>query len=112
MRNREGRERKEREKMREREREIVGLNSLRVLKKKKKFIPFSYSTILHLRWYYSYMSKKIWPFPIWPSHCWDFLGLYAKFILHLAYGGPARDALTLHALFVVSFGFLINKFSL
>ena len=55
---------------------------------------FSYSTILHLRWYCSYMSKKIWPFPIWPSYCWDFLGLYAKCILHLAYARPAGDALT------------------
>jgi len=47
-----------------------------------------------LRWYCSYMSKKIWPFPIWPSRCWDFLGLYAKCILHLAYARPAGDALT------------------
>ena len=48
MRKREGRERKEREKMREREREIVGLKQFESIKKKKN-IPFSYSTILHLR---------------------------------------------------------------
>ena len=89
MRKSEGRERKEREKMRE-EREIAGLKRFESIKKKKKFIPFSYNTILHLRWYCSYMSKKIWS-----SHCWDFLGLYAKCILHLPYARPAGDALTL-----------------
>ena len=94
MRKREGRERNEREKMRE-EREIAGLKRFESIKKKKKIIPFSYSTILHMRWYCSYMSKKIWPFPIWPSRCWDFLDLYAKFILHLAYARPARDAIPL-----------------
>ena len=88
-REREGmRKREGREKMRERE--IVGLKRFESIKKKKKFIPFSYNTILHLRWYCSYMSKKIWS-----SHCWDFLGLYAKCILHLPYARPAGDALTL-----------------
>ena len=52
-------------------------------------IPLSYSTILQLRWYCSYMSKKIWTFPIWPSCCWDFLGLYAKCI----YAGDALSVI-------------------
>ena len=63
MRKKEGRERKEREKMRE-EREIAGLKRFEsIKKKKKKFIPFSYSTILHLRCTVAICQKKFGLFP-------------------------------------------------
>ena len=88
MRKREGRERKEREKMRE-ETKIVWLKQFESINFFFFLIPFSYSTILQLRWYCSYMSKKIWMFPIWPSCCWDFLGLYAKCI----YAGDALSVI-------------------
>ena len=91
MRKKEGRERKEREKMRE-DREIAGLKRFESIKKKKNyFIQLQYHLTFEM--YCSYMSKKFWPFPIWPPRCWDFLGLYAKCILHLAYVRPAGDAL-------------------
>ena len=62
MRKKEGRERKEREKMRE-DREIAGLKRFESIKKKKKIISFSYSTILHLRCTVAICQKIFGLFP-------------------------------------------------
>ena len=97
-------ERRKREKRREEmrvEREIPRLkrtSSINFFFYLYLFIPFSYSIILHLRWYYSYISKKFGLFQFGLPIAEQFLGLNAKCTLHLAYNKPT-DALS-HPLFL------------
>ena len=54
------------------------------IKKLFPYIPFRYSTIIHLRWYYSNMAKKIWIFT--SSHFWMLSSFGPECQIFLAFG--------------------------